>query len=109
MDSQILKREHVGTGAKSWARFHRDLIRLPDFRVPGGMVIVDLGVCNIRDGHEWTWTNMTATLACMRVCCVPVCCDHDRKHCMEGHSAIAMGRFKSLKTELLMYCFSFNL
>jgi hypothetical protein len=33
---------------------HRDLIRKADFRVPEGMVIVDLGVCDTRDGHEWT-------------------------------------------------------
>jgi hypothetical protein len=90
-------------------RLHRDLIRRPDFRVREGMVIADLEVCDIRDEHEWKWRNDTVhacLLACLlarlRVCCMPVCRDYDWKHRMEAHSAIAMGRFTSLRTEILI-------
>jgi hypothetical protein len=31
----------------------------PDLRIQEGMAIVDLGVCDIGDGHEWRWMNDT--------------------------------------------------
>jgi hypothetical protein len=35
------------------------LIGRPNFRIREGMMIVNLGACDIRDRHEWTWKNET--------------------------------------------------